>query len=87
MTAHEMTEGYSIGDNNISVSTGAAPGNVRVEVHFTQQIDISATDRNEQEIKQMIKSTVKDMTDDLGVALAEKVNEAFGNMPKAQKGV
>lgn len=87
MAANELTEGYSVGDNSISVSTGAALGNVTVEVHFTQQIDISATDRNEQEIKRMIKSTVKDMTDDLGVALAEKVNEAFGNMPKAQKGV
>lgn len=84
MAANELTEGYSVGDNSLSVSTGAALGNVTVEVHYTQQIDISATDRNEQEIKRIIKSTVKDMTDDLGVALAEKVTEAFGNMPKAK---
>lgn len=84
MAANKLTEGYSVGDNNLSVSTGATPGNITVEVHFTQQIDISATDRNEHEIKRMIKSTVKDMTDDLGVALAEKVTEAFGNMPKAK---
>lgn len=67
----------------ISESEKAESGGVTVDVQvqLTPKFEIAGSGGNEDDIVRIIKSHMKELADELGGELAEKLGKIFSNMP------
>ena len=68
------------GDNNDTTN------GVNVNVSMSPVIQIEGSSMNEQEVFEVMKSRIKELSDDVGYEIGEKLSKIFGNMPLAGEG-
>lgn len=60
----------------------AAPASVQVNINMTPEFSIAGTSgQSEEDIMKVIRQHMKEMADELGGEIAEKLEEVFSNMP------
>lgn len=96
-SAGELADSFTFGKDNISEGADtdyspypvvnmenkeAAPTTVQVSVNMTPEFTISGSNgQSEEDIVKIIRKHLKDMADELGGEIADKLGEVFSNMP------
>lgn len=79
-SSDDFEEGKDVSEGKIDVTIpDSEKGNVTIQVSMSPEFKIS--NEKPADIIQMIKSQLKDMTDDLAYLLAEKLTDSFSNRP------
>lgn len=71
----------------VNAATPQAPGNnnVEIKVDMSPVIQIDGSGMDEEKIVEVLKSRIREMADELGGELAEKMTKIFANMPLVQE--
>lgn len=75
-------DGTSSTTNNSSQNDG---GKVEVNVNMNPVIKIEGSNMDEEKIFQVLQSRIREMADDLGDEIAERMGKIFNNMPAVQE--
>ena len=83
-TSTDYTIPLSEPSSSTSNSTGDSSKNVTVNVNLAPTIKIEGDNLDAQKIFAVVQERIRELADDIGDEIAEKMEQAFGNMPLAE---
>lgn len=78
-------DGTTVSLNALPQESGNGDGSVEVNVTMNPVIKIEGGDMDEERIFEVLQSRIREMADELGDEIAERMGKIFNNMPVAQE--